>query len=177
MTSTPSSASAMSEVTVSTGTNPSSRPSAWMPPRSRTGARWWSCVRCAYRETRCPWLAHSYATASPPPPAPSTATFMRRSFVLGVPFRLRLCLGLHLGKAGVVVRELVQVGPRDLRRHDDVVVGDIRLRIARAMLELHVHSHPELLEIKRRGAPVDADPFRCRSHPARRSRGRRTRRR
>jgi hypothetical protein len=27
------------------------------------------------------------------------------------------------------------------------------------MLEFHVHPHPELLEIKRRGTPVDADPL------------------
>ena len=47
----------------------------------------------------------------------------------------------HLRKAGVVVRELIQVGPRDLRRHDDVIASDIRLRIARAVLELHVHPH------------------------------------
>jgi hypothetical protein len=82
-----------------------------------------------------------------------------RSLALGVPVRLRLRLGLHLGEAGVVIRELVQVGPRNLRRHDDVIASDIRLRITRAMLEFHVHPHPELLEIKRRGAPFDADPL------------------
>ncbi len=57
-----------------------------------------------------------------------------RSLALGGPVRLRL--GLHLGKAGEVVREPGEMGPRDLRRHDEVIVGDIGLRIARATLEL-----------------------------------------
>src|SRR5690242_14585717 len=80
-----------------------------------------------------------------------------RSLALVGPVRLRL--GLHLGEAGVVVRELVEVGPRDLRRHDDVIAGHVRFRIARAVLELDVHPHPELLEPGPRSVPVDADPL------------------
>src|ERR1035441_4496290 len=72
---------------------------------------------------------------------------------------VRLRLGFHLRKARVVVRELVEVRPRDLRRHGDIVIGHIRLRITRAVLELDVHPLPELLEIERRSVPVDADPF------------------
>jgi len=82
-----------------------------------------------------------------------------RSLALGGPLRLPFCFGLHLGKAGVVIRKLVEVGSGDLRRHECVIAGDIRLGIARAMLELHVHPHPELLEIKWRGGPVQADPL------------------
>src|SRR5689334_7167676 len=78
-----------------------------------------------------------------------------RSLALAGPVRLRL----HLGKAGVVARELVEVGPRDLRRHDDVIAGHVRFRIARAMLELDVHPHPELLEPGPRSVPVDSDPL------------------
>ena len=72
---------------------------------------------------------------------------------------VRLRLGFHLRKTGVVVRELVEMRPRDLRRHGDIVTGHIRLRIPRAMLELDVHPLPELLQIERRSAPVDADPL------------------
>jgi hypothetical protein len=49
--------------------------------------------------------------------------------------------------------------PRDLRRHRDIVIGHIRLRITRAVLELDVHPLPELPEIERRSVPVDADPL------------------
>ena len=73
--------------------------------------------------------------------------------------RLRLRLGFHLRKASVIVRELVEVRPGDLRRHGDVVIGHIGLRIARAVLELDVHPFPELLQIERRRVPVNADPL------------------
>ena len=42
-------------------------------------------------------------------------------------------VGLHHGQASVVVRELVQVGSCDLGGRCHVVVGDVRLRIARAV--------------------------------------------
>ena len=71
---------------------------------------------------------------------------------------VRLRLRFHLREAGVVVGELIEVGPRDLRRHDDVIVGDIGRRVARAVLKLDVHPHPELLEAERGSIPVDADP-------------------
>src|SRR5271169_763717 len=73
--------------------------------------------------------------------------------------RLRLRFCFHLRKAGVIVRELVEVRPGDLRRHGDIVTGHIRLRITRAVLELDVHPLPELLEIERRSVPVNADPL------------------
>ena len=72
---------------------------------------------------------------------------------------VRLRLGFHLRQPGVVVGELIEVGPRDLRRHDDVVAGDIGLRIAGAVLKLDVHPHPELLEAERGTIPVDTDPL------------------
>src|ERR1019366_2919609 len=68
--------------------------------------------------------------------------------VLRVPVGLRLCL--HDGQARVVVRELVQMRSSDLRGHGHVVVGDVGLDIMGAMLELDVHPHPELLNIKPR---------------------------
>jgi len=49
------------------------------------------------------------------------------------------------------------VRPGDLRRHGDVVIGHIGLRVTRAVLELDVHPLPELLEIERRSVPVDAE--------------------
>ena len=44
---------------------------------------------------------------------------------------------------------------RALARDDRVVSGDVGLRIVRAVLELHVHPGPELLEVE--ALPVDAD--------------------
>jgi hypothetical protein len=58
-------------------------------------------------------------------------------------------LGFRLRKPRVIVRELIEVGPRDLRRHDDVIAGHIRLQSARAVLKLDVHPHPEPLEAVR----------------------------
>src|SRR5262245_22264020 len=66
-----------------------------------------------------------------------------------------LRLALHRFQAGVVVRELLRVGERDLAGHDRIIVRDIRLWIVRAVLELDIHSRAELLEIEPR--PVDAD--------------------
>jgi hypothetical protein len=71
----------------------------------------------------------------------------------------RLRLSFHLREAGVIVRKLVEVRTRDLRRHCDIVIGHIGLRITRAVLEFDVHPLPELLEIERRSVPVDADPL------------------
>jgi hypothetical protein len=44
--------------------------------------------------------------------------------------RLCLRLGIHLHEPGLEVRELIEVGSGDLRRHNDVNVGRIRHRIA-----------------------------------------------
>ena len=60
-----------------------------------------------------------------------------------------LRLLLHPIKTGVVVGKLVQVGERDLSRDHGVIVGDIRQRIAETVLQLDVHSHPELLDVER----------------------------
>src|ERR1035441_1817583 len=70
-----------------------------------------------------------------------------------------LGVGLHCRQAGVVIRELVKVRPRDLGGHRDVVVGDVRLGILRAVLELDVHPHVQLLDVEPPSGPVDADPF------------------
>ena len=68
-----------------------------------------------------------------------------------------LRLFLHLLEPRVVVRELVQMGERDLPGDDRVVAGDIGCRVVNAVLELDVHASAELVDIERRGRPVDAD--------------------
>ena len=66
-----------------------------------------------------------------------------------------LGLLLHSLEALVVVGELFHVRERDLAGGDRVVVGDVRLRVVGAVLELDVHAGAELLEVE--AAPVDAD--------------------
>ena len=51
-----------------------------------------------------------------------------------------LGVGLHHGQARVVVREFVQVRPRDLGSQDHVVVSDVRLWIPGAVLELDIRN-------------------------------------
>jgi hypothetical protein len=70
---------------------------------------------------------------------------------------LRLGLGLRLCETGVVVGELVQVRQCDLPGRDLVVVADVRLSVAEALLELDFEAFAELREVKPRGSPVDAD--------------------
>src|SRR3954463_13088189 len=66
-------------------------------------------------------------------------------------------LAFHHREAVVVVRQLLEVSPRDLRGGGRVVVGDVRLRVPPPVLELDLHAAPELLNAERRGVPVDAD--------------------
>src|SRR6201990_151629 len=49
--------------------------------------------------------------------------------------------------------------PGDLSRCDLVIVADVGRGIAAPMLELDREAHPELLDVKRRAAPVDSNPF------------------
>ena len=64
---------------------------------------------------------------------------------------------LHALEPRVVIRELVQVRERDLARRVGIIAGDIREAVVQAVLELHVHPGPELLDIEGRVLPVDAD--------------------
>jgi hypothetical protein len=42
---------------------------------------------------------------------------------------------------------------------DRIVVGHIRAEVVATMLELHVHTAPELVDVERRRRPVDPDLF------------------
>ena len=64
---------------------------------------------------------------------------------------------LQDGQAGVVVRELRQVGQRDLAGDDRVVPADVGLRVPGPMLELHAEPHPELLEVAPQRLEVDPE--------------------
>src|SRR5450756_114297 len=66
-------------------------------------------------------------------------------------------LALQDGQAGVVVRELRQVGQRDLAGDDRVVPADVGLRVPGPMLELHAEPHPELLEVAPQRLEVDPE--------------------
>lgn len=62
-------------------------------------------------------------------------------------------------EACVVVGELVQVRKRDLPGDYRVVTCHVGRRIVRSVLELDIHSGPELLDVERRLLPVDTDPL------------------
>src|SRR5215471_4556724 len=99
--------------------------------------------------------------ASPSPTAVAVLTWRvarsrRRLFLPLGP--VPLGVSLHPLETCVVVGELLQVCERDLPRDDRIVVGDIRLRVMRPVLELDVHPRSELLELEAR--PVVADPLR-----------------
>src|SRR5262245_47950457 len=98
------------------------------------------------------------AAASPSPTAVAVLTWRvarsRRGLFLPLG-PVPLGVSLHLLEPRVVVGELLQVCERDLPRDDRIVVGDIRLRVMRPVLELDVHPRSELLELEAR--PVDAD--------------------
>src|SRR3954453_2723030 len=65
-------------------------------------------------------------------------------------------LFFHALQPGVVVSELVEVRERDLAGQNRVVVGDVRRGIVKAMLQLHLEPPAELIDVERRGVPVDA---------------------
>src|ERR1700692_3138993 len=91
------------------------------------------------------WLHLCGALPAPLSYATATATSSTRgesAWLLAMRGPVGLGLGLHHRQAGVIVRELVEVRARDLRGPRDVVVGDVRLDILRAVLELDVHPHP-----------------------------------
>src|SRR6266511_2265494 len=71
--------------------------------------------------------------------------------------RVAASLFLHPLESRVVVRELAQVSERDLPRHERIVVGHVGEAVVEPVLELHVHPHPELLDVEGRRGPVDAD--------------------
>src|SRR5664280_3667563 len=66
---------------------------------------------------------------------------------------LLLCLpaggsfALHGGQASVVVRVLRQMSESYLSGDDRIVPADVGLRASATVFELHVQSHPELLEV------------------------------
>ena len=64
-------------------------------------------------------------------------------------------LALHGLEARIVVWQLPEMRERYLPCHQEIVVGDIRLRVMCPVLELHCKSHAELFEVNRR--PVDTD--------------------
>ena len=64
---------------------------------------------------------------------------------------------LHPLEPRVVVGKLVQMGKRDLARHDGIVIGHVRQRVVATVLQLDVHPAAELLEVEGRRVPVDAD--------------------
>ena len=54
---------------------------------------------------------------------------------------------LQDGQTGVVVRELRQVGERDLAGDDWIVTADVGLGVSGPVFELDAEPQPELLEI------------------------------
>src|SRR5659263_248916 len=66
-------------------------------------------------------------------------------------------LFLHLSQTDVVVRELIEMGQRDLTRDDRVVVGDVGGEIVDPVLELHIHPGLEFCDLEWSGRPVNAD--------------------
>jgi hypothetical protein len=69
---------------------------------------------------------------------------------------LALGLLLHPLEPCVVVGKLVQVGERELARHDRIVIGQVRSRLVATVLEFDVHPVAELLEVEGSRVPVDA---------------------
>ena len=72
---------------------------------------------------------------------------------------LGLRLGLHDGQAGVIVRELVEMRPRDLRGRPRVVVSNVGLKILSSVLELDVHPYPNCSTSNSDVTQFDADPL------------------
>jgi len=64
---------------------------------------------------------------------------------------------LQDSEASVVVRELRQVGERDLPGNERVVPADVGLRASGPVLELDVQPHPELLEVAIQRPEVDPE--------------------
>ena len=133
-------------------------------PRDRPEVPTSSCSpRCARRSTIASSRGRSGAEEPPGTSAararPSTNRYRKGGALLALRSPVGLRLRLHNGKAGVVVRMLVQVCSGDLRGHGHVVIGDVGLEIMGAVLELDVHPHSELLEIKPGYRPVNSDPL------------------
>src|SRR5690349_16407876 len=61
----------------------------------------------------------------------------------------------HLREPRVVVRELVQMGERDLAGEEQVVAGHVGRGIAPAVLQLHLHAAAEFLQVD--AGPVDPE--------------------
>src|SRR6266516_2311048 len=98
------------------------------------------------------------STPGPTTAAKATRRVCRRAASANV-CRTVLALGLFLHplEPGVVVGEFVQVGERDLARHDRIVISHVRSRIMETMLQFDIHAFPELLEIEGRRVPIDPD--------------------
>ena len=55
---------------------------------------------------------------------------------------------LHTIEPGVVIKKLVEMGERDLTHHNQLVVGDVRRRILKTVLELNLHPPAELVDVE-----------------------------
>src|SRR5258706_12884033 len=68
-----------------------------------------------------------------------------------------LCFFFHSLESRVVVRELVQMGERDLAGDEGIIVRHVRQQVVKAVFELDIHPSPELVDVEGRGRPVDSD--------------------